>query len=58
MSSSRRIGTRTTALTGSTDNRNGHGGVSYHTGLDTVETIISKPAGVHFGERNTDFENS
>uniref|UniRef100_A0AC34GQL7 G-protein coupled receptors family 1 profile domain-containing protein n=1 Tax=Panagrolaimus sp. ES5 TaxID=591445 RepID=A0AC34GQL7_9BILA len=50
MSSSRiRIGTRTTALTGSTaDNRNGNGGVSYHTGLDTVETIISKPAGVHF----------
>uniref|UniRef100_A0A914XYU5 Uncharacterized protein n=1 Tax=Panagrolaimus superbus TaxID=310955 RepID=A0A914XYU5_9BILA len=57
MSSSRiRIGTRTTALTGSTaDNRNGNGGVSYHTGLDTVETIISKPTGVHFGEKKIKF---
>jgi len=51
-SSSRiRIGTRTTAVTGSavtTDNRNCQGGVSYHTGIETVETVISKSAGVHF----------
>lgn len=53
-SSSRiRIGTRTTAVTGSavtTDNRNCQGGVSYHTGIETVETVISKSAGVHFGK--------
>uniref|UniRef100_A0AC34QT80 G-protein coupled receptors family 1 profile domain-containing protein n=1 Tax=Panagrolaimus sp. JU765 TaxID=591449 RepID=A0AC34QT80_9BILA len=51
MSSSRtRNGTRTTAITGSAVITDKHyaTGVSYHTGIDTVETIISKPTGVHF----------